>query len=113
MALHHAASCEIINLRQAAQDADHARTAAIVKTERFEAIRLVLAAGEGIPTHQLASEVTLQCLEGAVQLKLPTREIDLQEGQWLFLEANTAHAIEAVADAALLMTVMLPVEPSG
>ena len=75
MALHHASPGEVIDLDLPAQTADTPGTRAIVKTDRFEAIRLVLEQGDAIPAHQVASQITLHCLEGTANVKLADRTL--------------------------------------
>ena len=109
MALHHASPGEVIDLGLPAQTADTPGTRAIVKTDRFEAIRLVLEQGDAIPAHRVASQLTLQCLEGRANVKLADRTLALHADQWVFLDANTVHGIDAVTDTVLLMTIILPI----
>lgn len=113
MALHHASPGEVVDLGLPAnappQAADQTGTRAIVKTDRFEAIRLVLGSGESIPAHEVGSEVTLHCLEGAVSVTLANKTLPLHAGQWVFFDENSVHGINAVTDAVLLMTIMLPI----
>ena len=86
MALHHASPGEVVDLglpaNSSAQTPDQPGTRAIVKTDRFEAIRLVLAQGESIPAHEVASEITLHCLEGAVSVSSADQTLALHAGQW-------------------------------
>jgi quercetin dioxygenase-like cupin family protein len=111
MALHHASPGEVIDLDLPAQAAGTPGTKAIVKTDRFEAIRLVLEQGDAIPAHQVASQITLHCLQGTANVKLADRTLPLHPDQWVFFAANTVHGIDAVTDAVLLMTIMLPIAP--
>ncbi|RYM10735.1 cupin domain-containing protein [Sphingobium cupriresistens] len=107
MALHHASSGEVIDL---AASADQPGTRAIVKTDRFEAIRLALGQGDTIPAHRLASQITLHCLEGSVSVKVAGGMLTLGTGQWVFFDENAVHGIDAVTDSVLLITIMLPID---
>lgn len=113
MALHHASPGEVVDLglpaNSSAQAFDQPGTRAIVKTNRFEAIRLVLAQGESIPAHEVASEIMLHCLEGAVSVTLANKTLPLRAGQWVYFDKSSVHGIDADADAVLLMTIMLPI----
>lgn len=113
MALHHASPGEVVNLglptNSLSQAADQPGTRAIVKTDRFEAIRLALGRGESIPAHEVASQITLHCLEGAVAVNLAGQTLTLHTGHWVFFDENSVHGIIAVTDAVLLMTIMLPI----
>ncbi|MET4131639.1 quercetin dioxygenase-like cupin family protein [Porphyrobacter sp. MBR-155] len=109
MALHHASPADVIDLGHIVHSADKPGTRAIVKTDRFEAIRLVLARGATIPDHHVASQITLHCLSGAVAVKLTDRTLTLHADQWVYFDERTVHGIEAVDDTVLLMTIMLPI----
>lgn len=113
MALHHASPGEVVDLglpgQASANATDQPGTRAIVKTDRFEAIRLVLGRGESIPAHEVASKITLHCLDGAVSVTLADRTLALHTGHWVFFDENSVHGIDAVSDAVLLMTIMLPI----
>ncbi len=70
MALHHAAPGEAVDLRASSDDLPDERSCALVKTDRFEAMRLILHAGQDIPAHHVAGPLTLQCLEGRASVKI-------------------------------------------
>lgn len=103
MALRRANPGEIVTL---AADPKSARTSAIVKTDLFEAIHLVVQAGAEIKTHQLDGPLTLHCLKGRVALELPDRKLELSGGQWLFLEGSVPHSFQGLEDASLLLTIL-------
>jgi len=104
MAMHHAAPGEITKLRSIS-DAE-ARTTAIVKTDSFEAIHLVVRAGEQIPDHKVAGTLSLYCMEGEAVLGMPDGERSLCTGDWLYLEPGTPHSVRGIKDARLLVTVL-------
>lgn len=114
MALHHASPGEVVDLSRpansSAQAPDQPGTRAIVKTDRFEAIRQVLAQGESVPAHKVASEITLHCVQGAVSVTLADQTFALHAGQWVFFGENSVQGIDAITDAVLLMTIMLPLD---
>jgi quercetin dioxygenase-like cupin family protein len=105
MALDHAKAGEVVDLRPLGQDLADARTTALTKTEQFEAVRLVLPAGRTIPQHAVHGQITLHCLEGHIILH-SGREIVLRTGEWVYLDRGEPHAVEALEDSALLLTIM-------
>lgn len=105
MALPHAAPGEKVNLTALASVSGRAKTSAIVKTERFEAAHLVLQAGSDIAPHAVDGHITLQCLEGAVVLEAD-QNIDLGKGDWVYLERGAKHALTALEDSTLLLTIL-------
>jgi quercetin dioxygenase-like cupin family protein len=107
MALHHARPGEVVDLRPAAENPQAAHTVAIVKTEDFEAIRLVVPAGAEIPSHRVSGSLTLQCLEGRVELGLATAPVVLKAHDWVYLDGDAVHAVRAIEDSALLLTIFL------
>ena len=108
MALHHAASGEVVDLVPLGAGTREAHTRALVKTDDFEAIRLVLGAGEELPPHQVSGRFTLHCLEGRVGLATSTESLELSANQWIYFDGGITHAVQAIEDSSLLLTILLP-----
>jgi quercetin dioxygenase-like cupin family protein len=107
MALRHAAPGEKISLPALFSSlAPGVKTTALVKTERFEAIHLVLRSGTNIPEHAVAGYLTLQCLEGSATLETDGRSIELEAGDWIYLERNERHGLSAARDCSLILTIL-------
>lgn len=79
---------------------------ALARTDDFEVMRLVLPKGKTIPQHTVEGELTLQCIEGAVDVQALDRTLTMQAGQMIYLYENTPYALSAREDASLLMTVL-------
>jgi quercetin dioxygenase-like cupin family protein len=107
MALPHAKPGEIVDLRPIGPDLKEAQTAAIIKGNHFEAIRLIVHAGHEIPQHKVSGEITLHCLEGHVELSVAQAPIALRANQWIYLERDAPHSIKAIEDSSLLLTIFL------
>lgn len=105
MALRHAAPGEVVHLRPLGSALAKTRTHALVKADRFEAVRLILPAGASIPEHRVEGAITLHCLEGHAILETD-REVVLAQGDWVFLERGVGHAVRAIRDSALLLTIL-------
>jgi quercetin dioxygenase-like cupin family protein len=103
LALNHAEPGEVVNLQSGAPAGS--KTAALVKRDRFEAVRLVVPAGITIPTHQVGGFVTLYCLEGHAMLAAH-RDIEMRSGDWVYLDRNAPHAASGIEDSALLLTIL-------
>lgn len=110
MALHHCQSGEVAHLGMI--DDPATATAALARTAAFEAIHLVVRAGQSIAPHRVAGSMTLYCIAGHVRLDSGV-PVDLRAGDWLFLEPGTPHAVEAIADAALLLTILFDEGDAG
>ncbi len=103
MALHHVIAGEKIRLAPLA-DPD-AKTTALVKTDSFEAVQLVLRSGDTIALHAVPGFSTIQCVEGAVTLHA-TKAIELGAGDWVYLDRGERHSVSAHADSSLLVTIL-------
>ncbi|MBU1213077.1 MAG: cupin [Alphaproteobacteria bacterium] len=108
MALKHAKSAEVVDLKPLGDKLKGTKTSAIIKAEHFEAIRLVVHAGMTIATHEVAGNVMLHCLEGHVRLGLSDGQLDLMAGEWVFLDRSEDHSIAGIEDSCVLMTILFP-----
>lgn len=106
MALKHAEPGEVVDLRPLGDRLASAKTSAIVRTSRFEAVRLVVPADTEIPSHQVAGPITIHCIEGHAQLCLLAGVIDLRAGDWVYLEGSEPHSVKGIEDASLLLTIL-------
>lgn len=111
MALRHAAPAEKVHLPPLASILAGRQAKALVKTDRFEAIHLVLQSGGAIAPHTVDGYLTLHCLEGAVTLEAGGRSIALESGDWLYLRPGERHGLSAAEDSSLLLTILF--EQSG
>jgi quercetin dioxygenase-like cupin family protein len=78
----------------------------LLKTPVLEVIRLVVPVGKETSNHTAPGDVTVQCLEGAVDFTAGGRTRRLAAGQLLYLAAGTLHALRGVEDASVLVTVV-------
>jgi quercetin dioxygenase-like cupin family protein len=105
VALKHVEPGEVVHMRPLGAALPMSKTSALVKSDRFEAVRLVVPEGTIIPSHQVEGFVTLSCIEGHVILGVD-REIELRPGDWIYLEGGTPHSVRAVENSALLLTIL-------
>jgi quercetin dioxygenase-like cupin family protein len=103
MALHHAEAGERLSLQQVTS-AD-SKTAALVKTDKFEAAQLVVRAGTSIHHHAVEGYVILYCVEGSVILETQ-EDTRLATGDWIYLARGEEHGLRAIEDSSLLLTVL-------
>jgi quercetin dioxygenase-like cupin family protein len=82
-------------------------TTSLLKTEALQLMRLVLQAGQGLPEHHVQGAITVHCLEGESLVTTLGRSCRLLPGQLVMLEGGVPHAVTAVTDASLLVTVVL------
>ncbi len=107
MAIHHAASGDIVDIRPLGAELARTPTSVLVKTSTLEVIRLVVPAGKDISNHTAPGDITVQCLEGAVDFTTGGHSRRLATGQMLYLAAGTLHALHGVEDASVLVTIVL------
>lgn len=107
MALQHAKPGEIVDLRPLGGKLKHAKTAAIIKSEHFEAVRLIVLAGTEIPPHKVPGNIMLHCLEGRISLGLTDSSITLSSGEWVYLTGGEVHSLKGIEDSSLLLTILL------
>lgn len=107
MAIPHAKSGEVIDVRPLGPALSKARTTTLVKTKTLEIIRLVIPTGKDIPVHQAHGEITVQCLEGRVAFTVGNTRQHLEAGQLLYLSSEEPHALHGIEDASILLTILL------
>lgn len=109
MAIPHAKSGEVVDLRPLGEALAHTVTKTLVKTDKLEIIRLIVNTGKEIPRHQVAGEITVQCLEGRIAFTSAGATREMAAGQMLYLAGNEPHSIRSIEDASVLVTILLQV----
>ena len=107
MALDHAQPLDVISVRPLAAQLPEVKTHSLLKTDKLQLMRLVLAAGQTVPEHHVSGEITIQCLEGEVLVSTSRRACPLAAGDLMALPAQEPHALQANTDASLLVTILL------
>ena len=106
MALPHAQSGQIIDVSPLGSGLRSAVSTALFKAEDLEVMRLVLLSGKGIPSHKVAGEVTIQCIEGVVEVSSDEVQT-LEAGKMMYLRGDEVHSLRAIEDASMLVTIFL------
>lgn len=107
MAIPHASPGQVIAVQPFGARLRSEKTVALFKSEDLELMRLVLPAGKSLPPHKVAGEITVQCIEGRIDVTADGRSHVLGAGQLLYLSGNVLHAVVALEDASALVTVAL------
>ena len=107
MALPHAAPGAAIAVLRPGNDFSRFTSQALAKTSELELIRLILPKGKAMPEHHVAGEITLFCLRGEITVDVHGAATILQAGEMLYLSGGQAHALHAVQDALVLLTILL------
>lgn len=106
MAQYHPASGELIDVRPLGNKLVDTASIALVRTDDFEVMRLVLQQGKSVPEHHVPGEITLQCIEGTVEVQSHDKTQQLQPGDLLYVPGNTPYALYALQNASVLMTML-------
>jgi quercetin dioxygenase-like cupin family protein len=112
MAIHHASSGEVIDIRPLGDRIGESQTVTLVKTDQLEIIRLMLPAGKEIPAHKVAGPITVQCLEGRIEFCAHDKWLSLAPGQLVYLQGDQSHALKGIEDASVLVTIQLLPHPA-
>jgi quercetin dioxygenase-like cupin family protein len=107
MSIPHAQSGEPILVAPYAQGLSQQRTVALFKSAQLEVMRLVLLAGKSMPAHKVSGELTIQCIEGTLNVEVDGVATLLQAGQLMFLLGQVPHSVTALEDASALVTIVL------
>lgn len=107
MAIHHASSGELIDIRPLKSDLKNAITKTLYKSNRLEVFRMVLLAGKQMPTHRVIGEITVLCLEGHVEFAFAQTSRSMREGDLICLAGGEDHALKAIEDSSVLVTILL------
>ena len=111
MAAPHSQPGDLIDLRALETELATARTQVIAKADDFEIIRLVLRQGKDIPSHRTAGRLIVQCLQGRVKFIAMGSELELRPGHMFYLPPGEPHALTALEDSSLLLTILAASQP--
>jgi quercetin dioxygenase-like cupin family protein len=108
MAIAHAVSGEVVDLlTPGVGNNTPEKTLALFKAKDLEVMRVVLAAGKRVPDHSVPGSITVQCLEGQVELSMPGHTATLSAGQFAYVGGGVSHALHALQDCDLLVTIAI------
>lgn len=107
MAITHAASGELIDVRPLGAALRQTSSSTLVRADHLEVFRFVLVAGKTAQDHKASGAITIQCLEGEVELEAHGRTQILLPGDMVYLADAEPHAVKALKDSSLLVTVLL------
>lgn len=80
---------------------------ALFKSAHLEVSRIVIMLGEQVPVHHVSGEMTVQCLEGRVELVMEGAAQSMQAGDLICLAGGEPHGLKAMEDSAVLITMLL------
>jgi quercetin dioxygenase-like cupin family protein len=77
----------------------------LVRNPDLRVVLMVLERGARIPRHHSKGSLTIQALDGRVIVALLESSFDLEPGQILAIDRDVSHALVAVDESALLLTI--------
>lgn len=107
MALTHAESGGITSVLALGPMLHTTVTHTILKAPQLELIRVVLLAGKEMREHKVLGEITVQCIEGRVELRALAKVLTLVPGDLVHLHGDVLHALKAIEDSSILLTIRL------
>lgn len=109
MALHHAIPGEIVNVRPLGKELRDAINVTLLRSEHLQVFRVVLPKGEEFSDHAVPGEITVQCLEGSIDFRILGDKVQrLAAGELIYLNGGQPHALKALQDASVLVTIYHP-----
>ena len=107
MAIPHAHPGQAVDVQPLGPCLEQEKTVALFKSADLEVMRLVLLAGHSVPPHRVPGDITVQCIEGSIDVTVDGRSHVLKAGQLLFLLGGVSHGVTALQDASALVSVAL------
>lgn len=80
----------------------------LVKYPDLRIVITALRAERRMPGHQTDGRISIQTVQGRVQVRADGRTFDLPAGRVLTLDRGIRHDVEAVEDSAILLTIAWP-----
>ena len=80
----------------------------LVKHPDLRIVLIAMKANTRMNEHTAAGRISVHSLNGHIRLHLPDRVVDLPAGHLLALDRCVSHDVEAVEDAAFLLTLSWP-----
>ena len=107
MAISHANSGDVLDIRPLGSNLVNSQTIALFKSKNLEVMRLVLPRGKGMPMHSVPGDITMQCMEGTLEVVADGHAKPLAAGQLMYVAGGVPHSLTALADASVLVTIAL------
>jgi quercetin dioxygenase-like cupin family protein len=107
MAAKHASSGELIDLRPLGAPLDGAQSTTLLRDPKLKVMRLVMPTGKALHDHAVDGPITMQCLEGEIEVTAHASAKTMRAGDLMYLAAKVHHSLRAIEDASILVTVVV------
>ena len=99
-------SGKVIDVGPFADATGKIKTKKLYTSDRIDVIRIFLPAGKQIAEHTAKGEITVHCLTGLVDFTVSGKTVRLSNGRMLCLSDREPHALHALEDSSLLLTLL-------
>ncbi len=101
-------SWEIIPVAHSKTSVSERVVTTIIKSRTIRVLDIQLPAGEEIAEHKAPGEITVHCTTGEVEFTTMGKTKRLKAGHLLCLPASELHAVKAVENSSVLVTISMP-----
>lgn len=101
-------AAELETLEAAQPSKLHPRAKALLKSDDLRLVLISLAAGAKLDRHHADGSVSIHVIRGILRVRVQQQEHPLRAGDLLMLPASLQHDVEAMDDAAFLLTISWP-----
>ena len=112
MATKHASSGELIDLRPLGGSLDDSQSTTLLRDAQLKVMRLVMPTGKELHDHAVDGPITMQCLEGRIEVTAHGSSTTMHAGDLMYLASRVRHALRAIEDASMLVTIVVE-RPKG
>ena len=70
-------------------------------------MRLVMPAGKELHDHAVEGPITMQCLEGVIEVTAHGSSKTMHAGDLMYLGSKVPHSLRATEDASILVTIVV------
>lgn len=107
MAIQHATPGQPIDIQALGATLSETVSYALFKSGELEVIRLILPVGKSMPMHVVPGEITIQCVEGKMEVTINGKAHVLPAGHLMYLPGGVSHSVLGLEDASGLLTIVL------
>lgn len=105
MSAEHAKAGAVVNLFPA--QPDELKSSTLIRAAHVEVFRLVLEKGKHLAEHRAAGAITIQCLQGEVELTAGGQTARMGPASLVYLDDGAPHAVTALTESVLLVSMWL------
>jgi quercetin dioxygenase-like cupin family protein len=107
MATKHASSGELIDLRPLGAPLEDTQSTTLLRDAQLKVMRLVMPTGKELHDHAVGGPITMQCLEGEIEVTAHGTAKTMRAGDLMYLASKVHHSLRAIEDASILVTVVV------